>query len=423
MSPPPRQRSFALFGLGALVPLLGGGNVLVSLEPDLAIRYLALVTVALAGLFVATESDRAVDPPAAPTIALALLVSWWAATLVLRPSGPRAALESQGLFSAALLYALFSWKPLLDAEIRAWIAGLVAGTLATAAYGQYQYWLMFPRVAPLIRAMGGTPRLYVNANFYNSNCYAVFVAAVILLAIGVAPASDKRSPRAGSALAVSMLVVTVVLTQSRSTLALLILGGAGLALGIGLPLALRWVLAAAFLTVVATAFVIANKVGFEELWQVGWLGRIAIWVGSLRMIREHWLFGVGLGRFWDYFEQYRINTYYTRYPHNFLLEAFSELGIVGGGALVFWLVTSVASTVRSWLRVARLPPGRVDRRRATAVMAAVGLLAVHGLFDIDWHAPANPVLLFSLLAIGQYLDRVAPEPFASATQLRKPGPP
>jgi len=45
--------------------------------------------------------------------------------------------------------------------------------------------------------------------------------------------------------------------------------------------------------------------------------------GSLRMIREHWLFGVGLGRFWDYFEQYRINTYYTRYPHNFLLEVFA----------------------------------------------------------------------------------------------------
>jgi O-antigen ligase len=217
-----------------------------------------------------------------------------------------------------------------------------------------------------------------------------------------------------------MLLVTLVLSQSRSTLALLVLAGAGLALGIGVPLALRWVLAAALTAVVATAFVIANKVGFEELWRVGWLGRIAIWVGSLRMIREHWLFGVGLGRFWDYFEQYRINTYYTRYPHSFLLEAFSELGIFGGGALVFWLVASVAGTVRSWLRVSRLPPGHVDRRQRAAVVVAVGLLAVHGLFDIDWHAPANPVLLFALLAIGQHL---ASKPFASGAQPRKPGPP
>jgi O-antigen ligase len=420
MSPPPRQRSFAIFGLGVLVPLLGGGNVLVSLEPELAIRYLALTTVALAGLFITTEPERAVEAPVAPTIALVLLVSWWAATVALRPSGPRAALEAQGLFCAALLYALFSWKPLLDTEICAWVAGLVTGTLVTAAYGQYQYWLMFPRVAPLIRAMGGTPRLYVNANFYNSNCYAVFVGAVILLAVGAAPRAVRSSGRVGAALAISMLLVTLVLSQSRSTLALLVLAGAGLALGIGLPLALRWVLAAAVTAVVATAFVIANKVGFEELWRVGWLGRIAIWVGSLRMIREHWLFGVGLGRFWDYFEQYRINIYYTRYPHSFLLEAFSELGIFGGGALVFWLVASVAGTVRSWLRVIRLPPGHVDRRQGAAVVVAVGLLAVHGLFDIDWHAPANPVLLFALLAIGQHL---ASKPFASGAQPRKPGPP
>src|SRR5438093_4613330 len=233
MSLPPRQRSVALFGLGALVPLLGGGNVLVSLEPELAIRYLALATVALAGLFAATEPERAFQPPAAPTAALALLVLWWAATLVLRPSGPRAVLESQGLFCAALLYALFSWKPLIPTEIHAWVVGLGAGTLVTAAYGQYQYWLMFPRVAPLIRAMGGTPRLYVNANFYNSNCYAVFVGAVILLAVGAAPGAARSSRRVGAALAIWMLLVTLVLSQSRSTLSLLVLAGAGLALGIG----------------------------------------------------------------------------------------------------------------------------------------------------------------------------------------------
>ncbi|HSD10935.1 MAG TPA: hypothetical protein VLF14_08115, partial [Candidatus Binatia bacterium] len=134
-------------------------------------------------------------------------------------------------------------------------------------------------------------------------------------------------------------------------------------------------------------------------------------------------FGVGLGRFWDYFEQYRINTYFTRYPHNFLLEAFSELGIVGGAALVAWLLTALAGTVRSWLRAVRLAPGHADRRRATAVMVAVFVLVVHGLIDIDWHAPANPVLLFALLAIGQHLDPLTAEAFASAAQPRKPGPP
>jgi len=406
------------------VPLLGGGNVLVSVEPELAIRYLALAVVALAGLFVATEPERAGAAPAAPMIALALLVCWWAATLVLRPSGPHAALEAEGLFCAALLFALSTWKPLDDTEFRAWTVGLVLGTLVTAAYGQYQYWVMFPRVAPLIVAAGGSPRLYVNANFYNSNCYAPFVAAVIVLAVGVAPRGNARWGRAGSALVVSMLLVTLILSQSRATLALLIFAGVALALGTGVALATRRALLALLLALVATAFAMLAKVGFEELWQVGWLGRMAIWAGSLRMIREHWLFGVGLGRFWDYFEQYRINTFYTRYPHDFLLEVFAELGIVGGGALLFWLVASYARTIRLWLRVSRLAAGDADRRAATAIVVAIGLLVLHGLVDIDWHAPANPVLLFALLGVGQHLDRLAKPPsFASAAQPRTPGAP
>jgi O-antigen ligase len=400
-----RQRSIALFGVGLLVPLLGGGNVLVSLEPDLAIHYLAAVILAFTAL-TATSPRRVGRYPKAATIALAVLVFWWGGTLALRPSGPRAALEAEGLFCAALLFAVFSWKPLRGSDMRAWIVGLIAGTLLTAGYGQYQYWIMFPRTAPLIAAMGGSPRLYVNANFYNSNCYAAFIAVVLLLAVAVVPKRHRRGRAVAFALAVSMLVVTLFLSESRSTLVLLIAGGVALALGLRLPIPWRWAVPVLSLTLAAAAWTIVNKVGFAELWHEGWLGRLAIWQGSLRMIREHWLVGVGLGRFWDYFEQYRINTYYTRYPHNFLLEVFADLGVVGGGALLTWLVLSYGRTIRLWRRIGSLPTDGVDLRGGTAVVVAIGLLVAHALLDIDWHAPANPILLFALLGIGQHLDEL-----------------
>lgn len=423
MKAPPRQRSIALFGAGLLVPLLGGGNVLVSLEPEPAIRYLALAFVALAGFFVATRLGRVVDPPAGPTAALVLLVCWWSATQILRASGPRAALEAEGLFCAALLYALLSWQPPLVGEIRAWIGGLMLGTLVTAAYGQYQYWMMFPRLAPLIRELGGTPRLYVNANFYNSNCYAAFLAAVILLVVGFAPQGGARWKPFASASAVTTLVVTLLLSQSRATFLLLAIAAVAFALGSGRRLTSRQSLAAAAALVVAASALLA-KVSLEELWQVGWRGRVAIWQGGLRMIAQHWLLGVGLGRFWDYFEQYRIDTYYTRYPHNFLIEVFAELGIVGAAALLGWLVPSLVRAVRGYRRGARLPPQHPGRRGATAVMAAVGLLTIHGLLDIDWHAPANPILLFALLGIGQHLDRFSdPEQRAAPRPAQQTGAP
>ncbi len=404
------------------MPLLGGGNDLFTLAPDLAIRYFALITIALAGLSISSETRRDDSPPSITTIALVVLMLFWGAALALRPSGPRAALESQGIFCAALLYALFASKPLDGSEMRAWVIGLVAGTLVTTAYGQYQYWLMFPRIAPLIIAMGGSPRLYVNANFYNSNCYAAFLAAVIVLALGATPNDRRRC--APAAIAIAALLVTLVLSQSRATLALLLAGGVAFALGIGLSLAARWTLPTLAIAVIATAAAMLAKVGFGELWEVGLLGRVAIWVGGLQMIRAHWLFGVGLGRFWDYFEQYRINTYYTRYPHNFLVEVFAELGIVAGSALFVWLVVSTAGAFRQWRRASQLPPLHPDRRLATAVVVAIAILTLHALTDIDWHAPANPILLFALLGIGQHLDRfAAPESFASADEPRKRGTP
>ena len=412
-----RHRSTALFGLGLLIPLLGGGNVMVFVEPDVAMRYLTIATLAVAGLFVATDRERAVRPPSPRIIALLVFVCAWIAALSFRAFGPRAVLESQGIFCAVMLYTMFSWKPLDEGEVRAWVIGLVAGTLLTAGYGQYQYWSMFPKLGPIIAAAGGSPRLYVNANFYNSNCYAPFVAAVTILAVG-AVARQGLVPRLFLSSAIVPLLITLLLSQSRAVLALLLAGTAWSAYVTGM-LAARWAAPAILAIAVAGGATIAVKVSLQELWTVGWVGRLAIWVGSLRMIREHWLMGVGLGRFWDYFEQYRINTYYTRYPHDFLLEVFAELGVVAGAALVFWLVACCADAVRRWRTVVSSPHATEGRRMATAFIVAIALLLLHALLDIDWHAPANPILLFAALGIAQQLDRLArPESFVSSAQPR-----
>jgi O-antigen ligase len=118
------------------------------------------------------------------------------------------------------------------------------------------------------------------------------------------------------------------------------------------------------------------------------------------MIRDHWFFGIGLGRFWDYFERYEVTNYYTRYPHNFLLEIFAELGIVGGCALIGFLIASVSRPLRASLRL--FATGERDRAVTSMVpLVACALLLVHALVDIDWHAPANPILLFLILALTQ----------------------
>ncbi|MBU1076017.1 MAG: O-antigen ligase family protein [Spirochaetes bacterium] len=61
--------------------------------------------------------------------------------------------------------------------------------------------------------------------------------------------------------------------------------------------------------------------------------RIALELGGLRMIRNHFLLGVGVGSFPYYFEDYNdiegAPGDNARESHNFLMRTFAELGIIG----------------------------------------------------------------------------------------------
>jgi O-antigen ligase len=338
---------------------------------------------------------------------LLVLASWWIAALAVRHSGPRAFLEAQGILCAILLFATLSQRRLEPYATARFVRGLLVGTMGTVTFGQYQYWVAFPRTIPLAHAAGIPAFGLVNANFYSANCYAIFLAAAILIVIGLAISNRN----AWAWIAVPLLVVTILLTGSRAAIALLAIGGVGLSAITGwwpnvaparVTPVLFWVL------LPAAVGAAAASVDLGELWRVATVGRIAIWQGSLEIVREHWLVGVGLGRFGEAFSQFRVNNYHTLYPHSFLLEVAAELGVIGFFALIAFLVAAFMGPIAR-LSAATRSYGRVDAL-PVAMCAASAVLLVHGLGDIDWHAPANPILLFVLLGALQQLPMLTGEP-------------
>lgn len=384
-----RAQRLALGGFGLLLPLLGGGNVLFLLEPEPAIALLGLASLGTAGIWWHTGKEPPERLPFGATPCLLLFASVWLGSSLLRPTGPRAFLEMPGIFGAMVLFAALARNPAAPSGASGFAAGLLAGTLLTAVYGQYQYWIMFPRTAPLLQAMGGTPILSVNANFYNANAYGAFVAAVGVLSVGLWPHA-RPAARAALVAAWIALAATLILSGSRASAVLALV--ALIAVARKAPGIRRArLLVAALLGAVA----LLPMLHPSELWQVGLLGRVAIWRGSLSMIADHWLFGVGLGRYGAYFEHYRRSGYFTRYPHSFWLEVFAELGIAGAIGLGGFLVTAFARPLRCLQKEADLPLA------LRSIVASGAFLVVHGLLDIDWHAPANPLLLFALLGLAQ----------------------
>lgn len=63
--------------------------------------------------------------------------------------------------------------------------------------------------------------------------------------------------------------------------------------------------------------------------------RLALWNAGWRMFRDHWFFGVGPGRYMDFFDAYK-NTPYgvaTATPHNSVLYVAAESGVLAALAL------------------------------------------------------------------------------------------
>jgi len=373
--------------LGFLLPLLAGGNDFVFLDPGTTMMCFSLAAVGFVGFFQARQP--APPAPSQRTVPLFVFLVWWLGNFLARPIGPHAAMDAEALFAGALLYAFLSGRNLGTETLRALTFGLAAGTAVTTIYAQYQYWVVIPRLRVWMPAQGlPEPFPAANANFYSANCYAPFVASIILLSAGLMRgefSTRRRIIVLGLLLALSM---ALLLTESRSTIGLLAIFFIAafsaepnrkqyIRLPFGLMASIGFVLLC----------VLIATVDWKELSSVAIVGRLSIWRASLAMIRDHWVLGVGLGRFGEFFPSYQLTDYYTRYPHNLLLEIFAETGIVGVSSFMLFVGVSVLSVRRD------------SSNLKSFAVAALGLLLTHSLGDIDWRAPANPILTLMLLAL------------------------
>jgi len=395
-----RETGIAVFGLGFLLPLLGGGNVLFTLEPTEALPFW-LVAVFGTVLILRRNSTRPPSEVADWTTAMLLVfLVWWTVAILVRHSGPRVPMETEALLSGVLLYVGLSTCSIPVGAVEKLVVGMLIGTIGTAIYGQYQYWVAFPTVVPLFRSWGLEVQPLVNANFYNANAYAAFLGALVLLASGLVRDRKLTLLRRTAPWTIPLLVLTMILSRSRSAIVLL---------GVVVLVRELWArenvrrtsvrggrAVAVVGAMIAILAVLLAKADLAELWAVGWQGRVAIWQASLRMIHDHWAIGVGLGRFADRFASYQLTHYYTRYAHSFILEIFAELGIVGGFALAGFLVVSFTGAV---LRLRKPTKDRGERIFLLAATSAAVFAVTHAAVDIDWHAPANVVLLFMLLGM------------------------
>ena len=111
--------------------------------------------------------------------------------------------------------------------------------------------------------------------------------------------------------------------------------------------------------------------------------RVTIWIAALRMIKDYWLNGVGLGlvAFSRVYRDYMIAGASAIHAHNLYLEVGLEMGIVGLFALL-WMAYRGFSEALTCIESSH----KMSFILAGIAAALVGHL-FHGIVDYVWYSP------------------------------------
>jgi O-antigen ligase len=161
----------------------------------------------------------------------------------------------------------------------------------------------------------------------------------------------------------------------------------------------RWLVPSAILAMALLVQVplIRDRIAYElhrvEGNTLDW--RLRVWGQTIKMMREHLFFGVGLSNYKQAMGPYWEDLPQVIYPHNILLNFWTVTGVLG--VLAFgWLVAT--GLMLSW-RGSRRGPEAWRPYQLGIVLFLAGVLA-HGLVDVPFFKNDLSLEFFTLLAIG-----------------------
>lgn len=215
------------------------------------------------------------------------------------------------------------------------VAGVIASLYGLAQYGGHDPW-----IAPALYHIGEGEWQIVRppATLGYVSYFALYVAAAMFLAAGLAVTATRRVAQLAWAAGAAVMAMAVVVTGSRGAW----MGAAVGAIILGVRLRnRRRVLTALLLGIALSAALVASPLGQPVRSRMRWFvedpaggSRLYLWRDSLRLAASHPLLGVGPDAFGLAFAPVEslglslaVRDFYVESPHNVFLDYLTSAGL------------------------------------------------------------------------------------------------
>jgi len=178
-------------------------------------------------------------------------------------------------------------------------------------------------------------------------------------------------------------VLCLVFTQSRGCWVGIILVAVVFALLIDKRLVLLGLIGAMFLPMVLPESMINRFLSIGNLGDSSTSYRVHIWLGTLRMLKDYWWSGVGVGEgaFNTIYPLYAYNATIAHHSHNLYLQIIVETGICGILTFITGMIVSLKKILVGYI---------VGKKNMYSILCAAiiaGILGclLQGMFDYLWY--------------------------------------
>ena len=230
------------------------------------------------------------------------------------------------------------------------------------------------------------------------NAIGLFLAPLIPLFMGMLITSGKRSAREKYLwlTAIVLSLTAVVLAESEGAMvgimAGLFLMGVMFARTRWYTIALTTVAVVVLLIIPITRPIVLEKVTLED-----WSGRVRkeMWQETSTMLQDRPLFGAGLAGYPIVFAPYHKAGHIEifQYPHNIILNLWSELGFAGVLIFLAIIIQFFRKTFRAGCNFRKEDPWFI------ALSASMIVLIVHGLVDVPYFKNDLSFLFWLIIAL------------------------